>query len=87
MGPGRDGIKLATPGSEVSLTSVARHFIDCATWPGYQWFEENAVVIWILYYTVSHFSYAPLFQGPHFLTKMVESNILHDNLLIDILSV
>ena len=25
--------------------------------------------------TVSHFSYAPLFQGPHFLTKMLESNI------------
>ena len=38
-------------------------------------------------YTVSHFSYAPLFQGPHFLTKMLESNILYDNLLIDILSV
>ena len=37
--------------------------------------------------TVSHFSYAPLFQGPHFLTKMLESNILYDNLLIDILSV
>ena len=40
-----------------------------------------------LYYTVSHFSYAPLFQGPHFLTKMMESNILYDNLFIDILSV
>ena len=38
-------------------------------------------------YTVSHFSYAPLFQGPHFLTKMLESNILYDTLLIDILSV
>ena len=37
--------------------------------------------------TVSHFSYAPPFQGPHFLTKMLESNILYDNLLIDILSV
>ena len=24
---------------------------------------------------MSHFSYAPLFQGPHFLTKMLESNI------------
>ena len=34
--------------------------------------------------TVSHFSYAPLFQGPHFLTKMLESNILYDNLFIDI---
>ena len=38
-------------------------------------------------HTVSHFSYAPLFQGPHFLTKMLELNILYDNLLIDILSV
>ena len=38
-------------------------------------------------YTVSHFSYAPLFQGPHFFTKMLESNILYDNLFIDILSV
>ena len=37
--------------------------------------------------TVSPFSYAPLFQGQHFLTKMLESNILYDNLLIDILSV
>ena len=37
--------------------------------------------------TVSHFSYAPLFQGPHFLTKMLESNILYDYLLIGILSV
>ena len=37
--------------------------------------------------TVSHFSYAPLFQGPHFLTKMLEPNILYDNLFIDILSV
>ena len=34
--------------------------------------------------TVSHFSYAPLFEGPHFLTKMLESNILYDNLFIDI---
>ena len=38
-------------------------------------------------YAVSHFSYAPLFQGPHFLTKMLESNILYDHLFIDILSV
>ena len=38
-------------------------------------------------YTVSHFSYAPFFQGPQFLTKMLESNILYDNLFIDILSV
>ena len=37
--------------------------------------------------TVSHFSYAPLFQGPHFLTKTLESNILYENLYIDILSV
>ena len=28
-----------------------------------------------LRHTVSHFSYAPLFQGHHFLTKMMESNI------------
>ena len=38
-------------------------------------------------YTVSQISYAPLFQGPHFLTKMLESNILYDNLFIDTLSV
>ena len=37
--------------------------------------------------TVSHFSYAPYFKAPHFFTKMLESNILDDNLLIDILSV
>ena len=37
--------------------------------------------------TVSHFSYAPLFQGPYFFTKMLESNILYGNLLINILSV
>ena len=37
--------------------------------------------------TVSHFSYAPIFQGQHFLKKMLESNILYDNLFIDILSV
>ena len=37
--------------------------------------------------TVSHFSYAPFFQGPHFWTKMLDLNILYDNLLIDILSV
>ena len=37
--------------------------------------------------TVSHFSYAPFFIGPHFFTKMLESNILYDKLLIDILSV
>ena len=38
-------------------------------------------------YTVSHFSYAPLLKGPDFFTKMLQSNILYDNLLIDILSV
>ena len=37
--------------------------------------------------TVSHFSYAPLFQGPHFLTKMLELQIRYDNLIIGILSV
>ena len=36
---------------------------------------------------MSHFSYAPPFQGPHFLTKLLESNILYAHLLIDILSV
>ena len=25
---------------------------------------------------MSHFSYAPLFQGPHFFTKMLESDIV-----------
>ena len=38
-------------------------------------------------YTVSHFSYATLFQRPQSLPKMLESNTLYDNLLIDILSV
>ena len=33
---------------------------------------------------MSHFSYAPLFQGPHFSTGMQESNIFLNNLLIDI---
>ena len=41
----------------------------------------------VTYITVSHFSYAPPFQGPHFLTKMLESNSVYDNLFIDILSV
>ena len=30
----RAGIELATPGSAVRLTSVARHVTDCAMWPG-----------------------------------------------------
>ena len=51
----------------------------------------NVVLIMVwghkLQSTVSHFSYAPFFQGPHFLAKMVESNIVDDNLFIDILSV
>ena len=34
-------------------------------------------------HTVSHYSYAPLFQGLHFLTKMLESNIFLKNLHID----
>ena len=50
-----------------------------------QCMEHRAVSTW-LPLTVSHFSYAPLFKGPHFFTKMLESNILYDNLLIDILS-
>ena len=33
-------------------------------------------------YTVSHFSYAPFFQGPQFLTKMLEATILYDNLFM-----
>ena len=37
--------------------------------------------------TVCHFSYAPPFQGPHFYTNMLESNMLFDTLFIDILSV
>ena len=49
------------------------------------------LAMWLVFmksvYTVSHFSYAPLFQGPHFLAKMLKSNILYDNLFIDILSV
>ena len=31
-------------------------------------------------HTVSHFSYAPSFQGPHFWIKMLESNILYAHL-------
>ena len=38
-------------------------------------------------HTVSHFSYAPHIQGPHFLTKMLEANILYNNFLNDNLSV
>ena len=34
--------------------------------------------------TVSHFSYAPLFQGRHIKTKMLDTNIFLNNLLIDI---
>ena len=49
-------------------------------------FCRKGVLLQILS-TVSHFSYAPPFQGPHFLAIMLESNILYDNLLIDILSV
>ena len=45
-------------------------------------FNQNGSLI-----TVNHFSYAPLFQDPHFLTKMLESNILYDSVYIDILSV
>ena len=48
---------------------------------------DNIMQIDCLAYTVSHFSYAPFFQGPHFLTKMLESNIFNDNLSIGILSV
>ena len=33
---------------------------------------------------MSHFCYTPLFLGPTIFTKMLESNILYDNLLIDI---
>ena len=36
---------------------------------------------------MSHFSYAPFFQGLNFLTKMLESNVLCDNSFIAILSV
>ena len=49
--------------------------------------EYLVMMVIIEDHTVSHFSYAPLFKGPHFFTKMLESNILYDNLLIDILSV
>ena len=37
-----------------------------------------------LEYTVSHISYAPPFQSPHFFDKMLKSNILYDHVLIDI---
>ena len=49
--------------------------------------DANNKCLGTIWSTVSHFSYAPLFQGPYFLKKMLESNILYDNLLIDILSV
>ena len=39
-----------------------------------------------LAYTVSHFSYAPPFQGPHFFDENAGSNIFYETLLIDILS-
>ena len=45
------------------------------------------VYVFMSLLTVSHFSYAPLFQSPHIWTKMLELNILYDNLLIDILSI
>ena len=45
------------------------------------------ITLIIVMLIMSHFSYAPLFQGPHFLTKMLQSNILYNNLLIGILSV
>ena len=52
----------------------------------YIWHEEEGENIIVnLTNTVSHFRYAPPFQGPHFLTKMLESNILYAHLLIDIL--
>ena len=51
----------------------------------HSWIYVNIVMVLIC--TVSHFSYAPPFQGPHFLTKMLASNILYAHLLIDILSV
>ena len=37
--------------------------------------------------TVSHFSYAPLFQGPHFLDKNAGIEHCFNYLLIDIFSV
>ena len=37
----RAGIELATPGSAVRLTSVARHVTDCATRPGP---SHNAII-------------------------------------------
>ena len=47
--------------------------------------------IWALFplnlYAVSHFSCTPLFQAPRFFTKILESNILYNRLLIDIVSV
>ena len=49
--------------------------------------SRGSYMILMYYHTVSHFSYAPSFQGPLFLTKMLESNILFDYLLIDMLSV
>ena len=42
-----------------------------------------------LQYTLISVAYPsnPAHKAPHFFTKMLESNILYDNLLIDILSV
>ena len=40
---------------------------------------KTMIALWC---TESHFSYAPLFQGPQFLTKMLESTILFDNYLL-----
>ena len=41
MGPAR--IELATPGSEIRLTSVARHVTDCAMWPGIKFWNSDLV--------------------------------------------
>ena len=59
---------------------------ECRAWSGSKLFNEKLQQMTPVG-TVSHFSYAPLFQGPYFLTKMLESNILYDNLFIDSISV
>ena len=53
------------------------------------WKSQNLLLahLQVNYNTVSHFSYAPPFQGPHFFMKMLGSNILYEDLLIDVLSV
>ena len=45
------GIELATPGSAVRLTSVARHVTDCATQHGH-----NSLILILLFWSINALS-------------------------------